>query len=438
MSAAATLKATASTVAGLASAAIGWALVAPLAWMIPRRRDRIAVIGRDNGKFVDNAKYFYLQATASAPDLQLAFVTERPDVVALLRAQRCQVMRYPSVRGIWWLLRSGTIVVDSTEWYLRLRRFLVAGAKVVQLWHGVGFKRIELDKWRNEAAGRGWIALAAVQWARSARRIFQGRQVTYDLVGTTSRFYRDEVFAKAFRSRHFLAAGYPRNAFGTGDPQGDRVAWSNVDQAIAARVAEWLRQGKRPVLVAPTYRDSRATPLGLTPAVREALDAWCGRNGVELLFKFHPLERGAEEVRGLHFHLHPAEGDIYPLLPSMSALVTDYSSIYMDYLLVDRPVAFLVPDLEAYLELDRQIQFDFDEMTPGPKVASWEALANMLLEQWNADPWAGERAKLRRLAFDDLDQAGATQRLIDFMRANEWLPATASVEDAPLRAVARQ
>lgn len=428
MSAAVRLSEVASAGAGLLAAAFGWICVAPVAWAMPRRRDRIVVIGRDDGKFVDNAKHFYLQALGSATDLRCTFLTERADTVSLLRANGCPVVRYPSFAAIWCMLRSGTLVVDSTDWYQRLRRFLAAGAKVVQLWHGVGFKRIELDKWRNEAPGRGWVSHSALRVARTARRVFLGRVVTYDLVNTTSSFYLDRVFSKAFRSRHFLSAGYPRNAFGRMDPASDPAAWCNVDARIGGLVRTWLGQARRVVLVAPTFRDSRATPLGLDPSVRSGLDDWCAGHGVELLFKFHPLERGAESVQGKHLHLYPADSDIYPLLPSLAALVTDYSSIYMDYLLIDRPVAFLVPDLAEYLRTDRQIQFDFAGMTPGPKVEGWPELMSSLLSQWQDDVHAGERHALRRMAFDDASQEGATQALLDFMRSRGWLPAQPALD----------
>lgn len=421
MSAAATLKA-ASAAESFLVAAFGWVFVWPVARLFQRRRDWVVVIGRDDGKFVDNAKYFYLQATSEAPELELVFVTARHDVTALLNAQGHLVARFPSFAAVWRLLRAGTIVVDSAEWHRNLRRFLVIGAKIVQLWHGVGFKRIEIDKWHNEVAGRSWAGHPATQSIMAAIRIFLGRLVTYDLVNTTSGFYRDQVFARAFRARHLLAAGYPRNTFGVKDQTENRTAWSNVDPEISALLPEWLRLGRRLVLVAPTFRDSRATPLGLTPEVRLALDEWCDRNSVELLFKFHPLESGAEHVRGNHLHRYSSDKDIYPLLPKISALVTDYSSIYMDYLLIDRPILFLVPDLDAYLHLDRQMQFDFEEMTPGPKVMDWKELTAELLSQWRDDAFARERWTLRTLAFDELEQSEATCRLLDFMRMRDWLP----------------
>ncbi|MEO8746778.1 MAG: CDP-glycerol glycerophosphotransferase family protein [Rhodanobacter sp.] len=403
--------------------ALGWVLIASWAALMPRRRDLLSVIGRDEGKFVDNSKYFFLQgAPLLNPSVRVVFVTERKDVADTLANSDYEVMIYPSLPAIWYLLRSGTLVVDSLEWTRHLRRFLTVRARVLQLWHGVGFKRVELDKWRHEVVGKSQLSSAAVLTARRLMHGLTGRLVHYDAVNTTSVFYRDRVFAPAFLSNHFLVTGYPRNTFGKLGGNAQVLAWRNVDAHIARQLPEWSSAKRRMVLVAPTFRDTRATPLGLTPEVTAMLDSYCEAHGVELVFKFHPLERSASEVTGRHLHLCDPYSDLYPLLPLSRALITDYSSIYMDYLLLDKPVLFLVPDLDRYTREDRQFQFDFSSMTPGPKVGSWADLVARLEHQLQHDEYGDARARLRLTAFDGLPQTEAVQKLIDFMREQRWIP----------------
>ncbi|HEY2394895.1 MAG TPA: CDP-glycerol glycerophosphotransferase family protein [Rudaea sp.] len=412
-----------SSLGSFALSVLGWLLIAPVAVMFPRRRDWLGVIGRDEGKFVDNAKYFFLQgAPLLAPSARTVFITQRQDVADLLAGTPYQARVYPSFGAVWFLLRSGTVVVDSIEWPHRLRRFLVMGARIVQLWHGVGFKRIELDKWRNEVSASSTLSSPRVLALRIGMHRFTGRLVRYDVVNTTSAFYRDKVFIPAFLSRHFLVAGYPRNTFGALGEPGASLACRNVDGPILARWSEWFGQGRRLVLVAPTFRDSRATPLGLSPDVVSSLDEFCERQGVEFVFKFHPFEREVDQIKGRHLHLCRPDSDLYPLMPLSSALVTDYSSIYMDYLLLDKPILFFVPDIDQYLRTDRQMQFGFDSMTPGPKVATWAGLTDELQRQWSNDQFAGARSELKRKAFDDLPQDQAVPKIIEFMRSRRWLP----------------
>lgn len=397
---------------------IGWVVLAPVVWLFPRKPNWIAVIGREDGKFLDNTKYFFIQASADrASGLRVVQVTEREDVLTWVRTAGREALRFPSPAALLFLARCGTVVVDSIEWTRHGRRFLLVGAKRIQLWHGVGFKRIELDKWRNEAPSRRWMALPAMRAIRWLRKRLNGRIVIYDAVVTTSAFYRDQVFRRALLARAYPVLGYPRNCFGEIEEATDLV-WQNVDMA-RGRLDAWREQGRRVVLIAPTFRDTRATPMGLDDATMCDVDAFCATHGFELLFKFHPYERGAVGIRGKHLHVLKADSDVYPLLPSLSAMVTDYSSIYMDFLLLGRPVIFFVPDLQEYVARDRSIQFDFCSMTPGPKVATWKELKTALVT--DQAQWHDERERLRKLAFDT-EAAGASRRLMAFLEAHDRRP----------------
>ena len=44
-------------------------------------------------------------------------------------------------------------------------------------------------------------------------------------------------------------------------------------------------------------------------------------------------------------------------MPLTDVLITDYSSIFFDFLLLDRPIVFLTHDLEQYLEQDQGYVF---------------------------------------------------------------------------------
>jgi CDP-glycerol glycerophosphotransferase (TagB/SpsB family) len=399
----------------------GWLLIAPVAALMPRRRDLLVVIGMGGGKFIDNAKYFFVQgAPLLHPAVRTVFLTEHHDVATLLSEEGREVLTYPSWRAVWLLLRCSVAVVDSGDWLFRLRRFLLIGAKTVQLWHGVGFKRVGFDKMRHEASRHAWLSSPPMMRLRMLNGALNGKLVRYSAFVSPSVFYEREVFSKAIPARHFLVTGYPRNTFGL-EPDIRKLVWSNVDRSVAAAIPEWTARYRRIVLVMPTFRDSRPTALGLDIESMKMLDDWCDRQGVEFVFKFHPFERGTATMRGRHLHLCEPDSDAYPLLPLAHALITDYSSIYMDYLLLDRPVLFLVPDLDEYVQQDRQLQFAFEEMTPGPKLHSWAEALAALEDQWLQDDFAAERARLKRLAFDGLDQRQAVPKIIAFMRAQGWI-----------------
>jgi CDP-glycerol glycerophosphotransferase (TagB/SpsB family) len=402
-------------------------LVAPIALLIPKRKDWVAVIGRQHGRFLDNAKYFFIEATLEHAGLDVRFVSEYPDAAGAIAVHEHRVLQYPRLESIWFLLRCGCAVVDSTDWNDHFRRFLLARAHVVQLWHGVGFKRIERDRWRHEVGRARW---ASRSWVFALRMILyrvSGRAVRYAAVCSTSVFYRDEVFSNAFLARHFPITGYPRTGFAR-ELHGTALdlAWYNVDRQVGSRIAEWAAAGKRLVLIVPTMRDSLKAPMQLDPATMQRLDIFAGTHGIEFLFKFHPSERNAQGITGDHLHVCAPHSDVYPLLPHCDALVTDYSSIYMDFLLLDRPVLFLIMDGDSYSREDRETQFDPSSMMPGPRLVSWDELLDVLVVTPSSDTNGPERARLRKIAFDAMDQSESTARLLDFMRKQGWL-----LENAP-------
>lgn len=392
------MKAAAGVVARAASGALTWLLCLPLRLLVPRRCDWIAVLGRGDGLFVDNCKYFFI-GTQAQTSWRTVYITSHIDVTNALHKAETPVLRYPSIRGAWFLLRAGAAVVDTTEWTQRGRRALLAGARVVQLWHGVGFKRIELDRWRMEQPS------PFLFWLRCTLYRLAGRLIRYDAVLTTSRFYARELFQRAFLSATWLPANYPRNTFGR-DPSQATLTSISTDREALARAEAWSRAGLRLVLLAPTFRDDGSASLPMSDDEREAIESFCRARGVRFIIKMHPSDRTHVTINSEVAATYRASQDVYPLLGMVDALVTDYSSIYMDFLMMDRPILFHMPDLERY-KAHRDIQFDLEDMTPGPRSTTWKELVSNLDEQWHHDAYRDARARLRAVAFDDHDPADA-------------------------------
>lgn len=68
--------------------------------------------------------------------------------------------------------------------------------------------------------------------------------------------------------------------------------------------------------------------------------------------------------------------DFYDILKGSELLITDYSSVYIDYLVTTKPIIFFVPDLEDYLEKNTVCLEPFEEWTPGPKVKTVEEMSS--------------------------------------------------------------
>jgi CDP-glycerol glycerophosphotransferase (TagB/SpsB family) len=116
------------------------------------------------------------------------------------------------------------------------------------------------------------------------------------------------------------------------------------------------------------------------------------------LHRFHQNEKFPKNMMNVIFVKdHELEGDIYPLLPLTDFLITDYSSIYIDYLLTNKPIIFLDYDFQSYIEVDREFYYSYKEVTPGPKVSFWNDLVTVIKKELNKDTYIKDRQKMIKL-----------------------------------------
>ena len=59
-------------------------------------------------------------------------------------------------------------------------------------------------------------------------------------------------------------------------------------------------------------------------------------------------------------------------------LITDYSSCYFDYLIVDKPIIYFNYDYKEYINESRDLYFDYEEMTSGIKVKKINDLGKVI------------------------------------------------------------
>lgn len=377
---------------------IAWLLAWPLGRVFPRAADLILVIGRDAGRFTDNAKYFYIHGVAHEAAYRTFFLTgDRATYEALCR-QGAPVVRHPALRSLWLLLRAGTVVADSAEWVRAARYQLASGARKVQLWHGVPLKMIERMVLRKRLER---MAPALRLPYRLYTRLY-ARYPFYDLVLSTSALLTAAAFRDSFRARRILECGYPRNDVLRADAAATPLVRLNTDEDAMAHVQRHAAAGGRVILYAPTFRTHGDNPMNGRVLDYARLDGFARRHGLLFVLKLHPvLASGAALDRFECIIEYGATCDVYPLLATVDLLVTDYSSIFFDFLLLDRPIVFFTYDDASYRERERDLVFDFSDMTPGPCVADQEALEQAIgaVLQEGGDIHAPQRAAVRERVF---------------------------------------
>ena len=112
--------------------------------------------------------------------------------------------------------------------------------------------------------------------------------------------------------------------------------------------------------------------------------------------------------------------DIYPLLGKCDLMITDYSSIFVDYLLLDRPVVFFPFDRENYIKNERALQFDYDKVTPGRKCLTHDELEDELkrIIVDGKDDYIEERKRILKHFFDTAD-GNSCDRILEYVEKHK-------------------
>jgi CDP-glycerol glycerophosphotransferase len=386
-----------------------YAKLTALGMLHRRRRNLVIFAGRTHGRLIDNVKYAYLYAATHNCGFEAWFLTQQEEEAALLESMNLPVLTLDA-QGVKMLTIAGMLVMDDLPHNLPEAYCLAIGAKKMQLWHGIPLKKIGFPE--TESAVN-----MTPQKAESLRNGYSGA----DIVASTSPWVTQELFSKVFKASTFMEHGYPRNDILLRPP--DKFDFLNVDVKSYAAVKRHKDNGGRVVVYMPTFRDTGLDFIGEDGACvldPEALAEYAGRHNTLFVLKLHPYVQDARlsgNVPGLM--RYPSHQDIYPVLPLADALITDYSSVYFDFLLLGKPILFFPYDRDRYINQDRELFFSYESMTPGPTAATQGELLERLSEL--ADPaadaaWAEQRQALRDRLFTHCD-ALASERICRHIRA---------------------
>ena len=268
------------------------------------------------------------------------------------------------------------------------------GVTIVQVWHACGafkrFGRATLEaEWGADQIFLKWVPIHA----------------NYDLTLVSSASIAP-IYAEAFgQSVETISAafGIPRTDALLPSPRRDAD-----EHAVRERLG--LRDGRTTILYAPTFRGADLKGA----AAPELLDiaALYRSLGSEyrLIVRLHPFVKSAMRIPpevGDFVVDASAEPDANEVMLAGDILVSDYSSIIFEYALLNRPMAFLAPDLAAY-ERERGFFFDYRTGVPGPVMEETDQLARWI----QAKQFDLQRVRDFAAASFDVMDGRATERFV--------------------------
>lgn len=301
----------------------------------------------DNRKYNYNSKYLFEYVKKNLPEITPRYVINDDEERATLShiyGDEFFIESY-SVEGIKKVLEGGVWFTSAGLPVYGFR--LGKKRKIVNLWHGVPLKKIALLE--NQAS---WFKRLYFKSIFSAN---------YDSIYTTSETLIP-IMAKSF--------GVGRDCIKVmGQPRNDLLFQEIDRQDMLKRLYGIDFLVNHVILYAPTYREFGDTKLfPFEDFDIKVLKDFLERHKIMLLIRYHLEEQQGEclESRWIRTVNEDKVLDIMEILSGFDGVITDYSSIYIDYLLLERPVVFLPYDFYEY-ERKRGMNFVYEEVTPGPK-----------------------------------------------------------------------
>lgn len=364
-----------------------YALFFNLSRILPVKKNRIAFVAPHNGGDYDSlglvrayaeSKGVYDIVTISTRDLKLDFSGLKPLVSSCLKAAGFFTVKAKA------LATSKYVFLNDNFMPMASLKFS-SDAVITQLWHAEGaFKKFGLS--------------APLTDDVREREKKCSERLNYVVCSSKN---VAQIYAEAFGvdESKILPLGAPR-----------------IDSLLKERNISEIREkfdekhpeckGKKLILYAPTFRDDPETDrkildnIDMSAFRRELGDDY------RLLIKLHPQINSGAKISGT---VDVTNGhDINDLTLISDLLITDYSSVCMDFALLSKPCIFFAFDLEEY-EKERSFYFDYEKYVPGTVAKDFSAVLEAIKNPRN------DKEKLHRFRdfnFDYID-CNNTERIFN-------------------------
>ena len=343
--------------------------------LVIRRDRKVLLFGSWMGdRYADNSRflYQYLQENKELYDIdKLVWVTRSDEIYDELKSRGCEVYMMNSLKSLYYHFKAGVHVVCNMSHPVKGYKGDIMGqfsgkAVKINMWHGIPLKA---GKSTGENVKKSGIKGRIKHFLRN-NRLFNALFTP----GHWDKAYYFSTGRECTRllsmfcgvpEEQFIECGYPRDIELSNPLDGEKA------------VIEQLKAKDKVILYVPTFREGGEVPHPLSDAsVREFIE----KNGCLWVEKPHSAAKDAVKLEGLGEHVLYLDGsfDINTVLPYISVLLTDYSSVCFDAFAYDKPVLYYAPDYKHYATKERGFITDYKGMVRGYGARDTEGLVAKL------------------------------------------------------------
>ena len=364
------------------------------------RKNNLWIFGNSRG-FLDNSRYLFEYVHSLNSEIKVIWMSSNSKEVEFISDYGyCACNKY-SIKGIYYSLIAKCAFV--TQGMSDINRFLIGGQYLVFLGHGDPIKNILLDSKSD------WQITTKNQFQfinQISHYLFKNNLNKYNLIITNSKLSRNNLSSAFGRNdSSFAITGLPRNDF------------------ILSQ-HKIIKNKHKTILLAPTWRNLN------TRFYKNILHdiKWSKllrTSNYILYIKDHPVSNKSyhksydDKINSQlaipdsdYIKFIPKNFDINTELHNVDILITDYSSILIDFSLLERPILFFTPDYDNYL-LERGFYFDYKKITNDKEAYNIDQLYNILADCiQTTNKFIYDSKKIKKL-FHDFPDSNACSRILN-------------------------
>lgn len=338
--------------------------------------DYIVFKNRTMQDVTDNARAFfeYLISNEEYSRYKIIWMVSEPWKFRSMKAKNIKFITaeskngWTSPRAYYYGAVAGHYIYTNNTAYLNL--YHCKGQKILNMWHGCGYKDVAKEQHSRKKKKKSMMQF---DYALVPGPAF---------VETKSRYWNCP-------KEKILALGYPRY---------DWMLHPSLDRkTILERL--FGQEASKTVIWMPTFRNSDVLdskegeikmPYWLPGLKNEGqlheLDQCLKTTDLLLVIKKHPVQSGwqfAEDtftnIRFVTQENLDGQGiKLYELISACDGLISDYSSVAVDYMLLDRPIAYVLADMEEYRNTRGFVFEDPLKYMPGEKLYDLQGIRGFL------------------------------------------------------------
>jgi len=345
-----------------------------ISYIFPKNKN-IWIFGAWFGaKFADNPKYLFLYVANNQPNIRPIWLTKNKKIMQQLKQNGYECYHAYSLKGFFYSMRAGVAIIS--QGLVDVNRFALSRTKNIHLWHGTPLKKIGTD------SARGY----------SLPSYLHNFYVYF--LGLINPFYKEDFDLYTASSpevvQKFCTAfdTIPEKVVVTGSPRNDIFSDNKKDIAEDTNydIYNSIIQNKIIITYLPTFRDRGLTFDQLFNNYNfdfEKATNFFKENNAIFICRPHSADKtkiSSLKSEHLKFFNDDDMPDTQKLLAITDILITDYSGAYFDYLILNKPIIFAPFDLNEYVAQSRELYYDYDSVTPGPKAKNWDDMLVLIKE----------------------------------------------------------